>query len=229
MGVPGTGTWPKEPRCQSARWTADHAAWTSPFFWSRATIRARCGPRSRASSPPGSRRATEVVIVDDASGPEVGALLARLDGDVVVRRSPAPIGRAAPRSRSPPPRRAPTSASRSRPGPAPLPDSSSRCWPPSAPARRSRCPCWRPAAASSPATASTEDGSLWPLPLERAAEAAAPALDCLAAPRSFFLDLPPFSALFGHYEPTLAAHAGGLVVVAGGARRAGPPSARPPA
>ena len=37
----------------------------------------------------------EVVVVDDASGPEVQALLARLQGDVTIHRSDRPVGRRA--------------------------------------------------------------------------------------------------------------------------------------
>ena len=45
------------------------------------------------------------------------------------------------------------------------------------------------------------DGSLWPLRAEDAEQPEALALDCLAAPRDFWLTgLPPFSAVEGHYE-----------------------------
>ena len=37
----------------------------------------------------------EVVVVDDASGPETRALLARLEGDVTIHRTDRPIGRRA--------------------------------------------------------------------------------------------------------------------------------------
>ena len=40
----------------------------------------------------------EVVVVDDASGPETRALLARLEGDVTIPRTDRPIGRRAARA-----------------------------------------------------------------------------------------------------------------------------------
>ena len=64
----------------------------------------------------GLSEATEVVVVDDASGPEIAALLGRLEGDVVVRRRPGRSA-AAPPSGSPRRPRPRTSASPSRPKP----------------------------------------------------------------------------------------------------------------
>jgi glycosyltransferase involved in cell wall biosynthesis len=153
---------------------------------------------------------TEVVIVDDASGPEVAALLRLLEGDVVVRRSPAPIGRRAALALA-----AQTASAdvcialspqaRPEPGFAEALAAAVRAGAPLA------VPVLETDAGPVAGYRVAGDGSLWPLPPERASEATAPALDCLAAPRSYFLDLPSFSALVCHYETTLAPD--GLVVV----------------
>jgi hypothetical protein len=59
------------------------------------------------------------------------------------------------------------------------------------------------------------DGSLWPLRAEGAEQPEALALDCLAAPRAFWLSaLPPFGAADGHFEVAVARAAGSLAVVA---------------
>ena len=71
------------------------------------------------------------------------------------------------------------------------------------------------------------DGSLWPL-REGEGEPDALALDCLAAPREFWISgLPEFDAVEGHYELQVARAAGSLAVVpdAGCRRRTiGPPA-----
>ncbi len=151
------------------------------------------------------------MIVDDASGPAVRALLGSLDGDVVVRRVERRVGRRAALAFAAEAAHSVTCIAlgplaRPRPGFAAPLDAAVRAGAALA------APVLVTAAGEIHGYRAGADGSLWPLAAGEAAPDAL-ALDCLAAPRSFWLaDLPAFSARDGHYE----------VAVADAARRRGP-------
>jgi glycosyltransferase involved in cell wall biosynthesis len=155
----------------------------------------------------------EVVVVDDASGPQTRALLARLEGDVTIHRTDRPIGRgaalaAAAQAASADVCIALGSIARPRPGfVAPL----------VAAVRNGAglaAPVLETGAGDVHGYRYGADGSLWPLAAGEA-EPEALGLDCLAAPRRWWMERQPLaSAREGHQEALIAAAAESLVVVA---------------
>jgi hypothetical protein len=156
----------------------------------------------------------EVVVVDDASGPEVQALLARLQGDVTIHRSDRPVGR----------RTALTGAARAAAADVCIAlGSSARPRPgfvePLVAAVRAgavlAAPVLETGAGDVQGYRAAADGSLWPVTAPGAAVDAL-GVDCLAAQRSWWTDRQPlFGVREGHHELLTAAAAGpNLVVVA---------------
>jgi glycosyltransferase involved in cell wall biosynthesis len=156
----------------------------------------------------------EVVVVDDASGPEVQPLLARLEGDVTIHRSDRPVGRrtaltGAARAASADVCIALGSTARPRPG----------FVEPLVAAVRAgallAAPVLETGAGDVYGYRAGADGSLWPVTAPGAAVDAL-GVDCLAAPKSWWTDRQPlFGVREGHHELLTAAAAGGeLVVVA---------------
>jgi glycosyltransferase involved in cell wall biosynthesis len=159
----------------------------------------------------------EVVVVDDASGPETRSLLARLEGDVTIRRSDRPIGRrsalaAAAGEASADVCIALTTIARPKPG---FIDPLLAAL---ATGVTLAAPVIETAAGDVHGYRADPGGSLWPL----AAGEAAPdvlALDCLAARKQWWIERHPlFTAREGHYEPLVAEAAGGRLAVAPAAR-----------
>jgi glycosyltransferase involved in cell wall biosynthesis len=156
----------------------------------------------------------EVVVVDDASGPEVQPLLARLEGDVTIHRSDRPVGRrtaltGAARAASADVCIALGSTARPRPG----------FVEPLVAAVRAgallAAPVLETGAGDVYGYRAGADGSLWPVTAPGAAVDAL-GVDCLAAPKSWWTHRQPlFGVREGHHELLTAAAAGGeLVVVA---------------
>jgi len=156
----------------------------------------------------------EVVVVDDASGPEVQSLLARLEGDVTIHRSDRPVGRrtaltGAARAASAGVCIALGSTARPRPG----------FVEPLVAAVRAgaalAAPVLETGAGDVYGYRAAADGSLWPVTAPGDAVAAL-GVDCLAAPKSWWTDRQPlFGVREGHHELLTAAAAGGdLAVVA---------------
>jgi len=159
----------------------------------------------------------EVVVVDDASGPETQGLLARLEGDVTVRRSDRAVGRraalaAAAGAASADVCIALTTIARPRPG---FIDPLIAAL---AGGATLAAPVIETAAGEVHGYRRADDGSVWPLGARDAAPDAL-ALDCLAAPKQWWIARQPlFTAREGHYEVLVAAAAGGRLAVAGAAR-----------
>ncbi len=159
----------------------------------------------------------EVVVVDDASGPETRALLARLEGDVTIQRSDRPIGRRAALAAA---AQAATAdvcialGSIARP----LPGFVDPLVAAITAGAGLVAPVIETGAGDVHGYRTAQDGSLWPL----AAGEGAPdvlALDCLAAGRRFWIERQPLhTAREGHYETLVAQAAPGALVVAGEAR-----------
>lgn len=154
----------------------------------------------------------EVVVVDDASGADVQALLARLEGDVTIHRTDRPIGRraalaAAARAASADVCIALGSIARPRPGfVAPLVAAV-------ADGAGLAAPVIETGAGDVHGYRVAADGSLWPLAAGEAPPDAL-GLDCLAAPRQWWIERQPLaSAREGHQEVLIAAAAPSLVVV----------------
>ena len=155
----------------------------------------------------------EVVVVDDASGPETQALLHRLEGDVGIHRSERPIGRraalaAAAGAASAEVCIALSVIARPRPGFAE----------PLTAAVHGGADLAAPVLVSGAGEVHgyrvSGDGSLWPLAAGEAAPDAL-ALDCLAAPRRWWIERQPLAgAREGHQEVLLAAASRRLVIVA---------------
>jgi glycosyltransferase involved in cell wall biosynthesis len=152
----------------------------------------------------------EVVIVDDASGPEVASMLSRLEGDVVVRRTEAPVGRRTALALAAEAAHADvcialSSIARPRVG---------FVEPLVAAVRHGAglaAPLLETAAGPVAGYRADADGSLWPC---ADGEPDALALDVLAATRDLWLELlPPFEVVRGHYELAVAAAAPGPLVV----------------
>ncbi|HEX5250446.1 MAG TPA: glycosyltransferase [Gaiellales bacterium] len=156
----------------------------------------------------------EVVVVDDASGPEVQSLLARLEGDVTIHRSDRPVGRrtaltGAARAASANVCIALGSNARPRPG----------FVEPLVAAVRAgavlAAPVLETGAGDVYGYRAAADGSLWPVTAPGDAVDAL-GVDCLAAAKSWWTDRQPlFGVREGHHELlTAAAAGGGLAVVA---------------
>ncbi len=154
----------------------------------------------------------EVVVVDDASGPETRALLARLEGDVTIHRSDHPVGRRAALAAAATAARAEVCIAlggvcRPHPG----------FVDPLVEAVLGGATLAGPAIETGAGVAHgyrlAADGSLWPL----AAGQGAPdvlALDCLAARRGWWMERQPLAAAReGHQETLVAQTAGRLAVV----------------
>jgi glycosyltransferase involved in cell wall biosynthesis len=159
----------------------------------------------------------EVVVVDDASGPETRALLARLEGDVTIHRSDRPLGRRAALAAAAGAATADvcialTAIARPRPGFVdPLIDAL-------AAGATLAAPVIETGAGDVHGYRLAGDGSLWPLGAGDGAPAAL-ALDCLAAAKAWWIDRQPlFMAREGHYERLVAEAAGGRLAIATGAR-----------
>lgn len=159
----------------------------------------------------------EVVVVDDASGPETQGLLARLEGDVTIRRSDRPVGRrtglaAAAGAATADVCIALATIARPRPGFIdPLLAALST-------GAALAAPVIQTPAGEVHGYRVAEDGSLWPL-APGAASPDALALDCLAARKAWWIERQPlFTAREGHYEPLVAAAGGGRLAVAPAAR-----------
>ena len=159
----------------------------------------------------------EVVVVDDASGPETRELLARLEGDVTIRRSDRPIGRRAALAAAAGEAMAGvcialTTIARPQPG---FIDPLLAAL---AAGATLAAPVIETAAGDVHGYRTDPDGSLWPL----AAGEGAPdvlALHCLAAPKQWWIERQPlFTAREGHYEPLVAEAAGRRLAVAPAAR-----------
>jgi glycosyltransferase involved in cell wall biosynthesis len=155
----------------------------------------------------------EVVVVDDASGPETRALLARLEGDVTIHRTNRPIGRraalaAAAEAASADVCIALAAVARPRPGfVAPLVAAVAN-------GAGLAAPVLETGAGDVHGYRFGADGSLWPLAAGEA-EPDALALDCLAARRQWWMQRQPLaSAREGHQEALIAAAAASLAVVA---------------
>jgi len=169
----------------------------------------------------------EVVVVDDASGPEVQPLLARLEGDVTIHRSDRPVGR----------RTALTGAARAACADVCIAlGSTARPRPgfvePLVAAVRAgallAAPVLETGAGDVYGYRAGADGSLWPVTAPGAAVDAL-GVDCLAAPKSWWTDRQPlFGVREGHHELLTAAAAGGELVVVAESRVArvscGPPA-----
>jgi glycosyltransferase involved in cell wall biosynthesis len=159
----------------------------------------------------------EVVVVDDASGPETQALLARLQGDVTIQRSERPIGRRAALAAA---ARAATAdvcialAPIARPQPGFVDPLVAAI----AAGAGLAAPVVETDAGDVHGYRAATDGSLWPLAAgEGAPEALAP--DCLAAGRRFWIERQPFfTAREGHYETLVAQAARGELIVPAAAR-----------
>ena len=159
----------------------------------------------------------EVVVVDDASGPEVQALLARLQGDVTIHRSDRPVGR----------RAALTGAAQAATADVCIAlGSTARPLPgfvePLVAAVRGgavlAAPVVETGAGDVHGYRAAADGSLWPV---AAPDGPVDVLggDCLAAPRSWWIDRQPlFGVREGHHELLIAAAAGGRLAVVANAR-----------
>jgi glycosyltransferase involved in cell wall biosynthesis len=155
----------------------------------------------------------EVVVVDDASGPETRALLARLEGDVTIHRSDRPIGRRAALA---------AAAGAASADVCIALGSIARPYPgfvePLVEAVRGGAGLAAPVLATGAGDVHgyrvAADGSLWPLAAGEAPPQAL-ALDCLAAPRRWWMERQPLaSAREGHQEALIAAAADSLAVVA---------------
>ena len=159
----------------------------------------------------------EVVVVDDASGPEVQSLLARLEGDVTIHRSGRPVGRrtaltGAARAASADVCIALGSNARPRPG----------FVEPLVAAVRAgavlAAPVLETGAGDVYGYRAAADGSLWPVAAPGDAVDAL-AVDCLAAHKSWWTDRQPlFGVREGHHELLTAAAAGGHLAVVTGSR-----------
>ena len=159
----------------------------------------------------------EVVVVDDASAPETRALLARLEGDVSIHRSDRPVGRRA-------------ALARRRQGGAGRRLHRARlCVPPAA---RFRRPAGRGGAGRSgarragdrdrrrgraTATASADDGSLWPLARGSGSAGCARA-GLPGGPRQWWIERQPLAAAREGHQEVLVAQAVDRLAV--GVRRA---------
>jgi glycosyltransferase involved in cell wall biosynthesis len=159
----------------------------------------------------------EVVVVDDASGPETRELLARLQGDVTIHRSDRPIGRRAALAAAAGAATADVCIALTaiaRPGPGfvdPLIAAVGA-------GATLAAPVIETGAGDVHGYRLAEDGSLWPLEAGDGAPAAL-ALDCLAARKAWWIERQPlFTAREGHYEPLVAEAAGGRLAVAAAAR-----------
>jgi glycosyltransferase involved in cell wall biosynthesis len=154
----------------------------------------------------------EVVVVDDASGPEVQSLLARLEGDVAIHRSNRPVGRRAALTGAARAARAGVcialgSAARPRPG----------FVEPLVAAVRAgavlAAPVLETGAGDVYGYRAAADGSLWPL-AEPGTVVDALGIDCLAATRSWWAERQPlFGVREGHHELLTAAAAGAKLAV----------------
>jgi glycosyltransferase involved in cell wall biosynthesis len=159
----------------------------------------------------------EVVVVDDASGPETQGLLARLEGDVTIRRSDRPIGRRAALAAAAGAATADvcialTTIARPRPVFVdPLVAALAR-------GATLAAPVIETDTGEVHGYRRADDGSLWPL-RPGAGSPDALALDCLAARKGWWIERQPlFTAREGHYEPLVADAAGGRIAVAAGSR-----------
>ena len=160
----------------------------------------------------------EVVIVDDASGPQVSELLRRLEGDVTVRRSDRPLGRRAALAVAADAASAPVCVAlapvaRPRPGfVAPLLDAL-------AAGATLAAPVVETGAGDVHGYRRRSDGSLWPIAAAGEGRPDALGLDCLGARRGFWLGRnPALRAVEGHLETALADAARGRLAVATAAR-----------
>jgi glycosyltransferase involved in cell wall biosynthesis len=154
----------------------------------------------------------EVVVVDDASGPETRALLARLEGDVTIHRSDRPVGRRAALAGAAGAARAEVCIALGqtiRPHPGfvdPLVEAVLAGADLAAPAIET-------GAGVAHGYRVADDGSLWPLGAGDGAPAAL-ALDCVAARRRWWMERQPLAAAReGHREVLVAAAAERLAVV----------------
>ena len=159
----------------------------------------------------------EVVVVDDSSGPEVQTLLARLQGDVTIHRSDRPVGR----------RAALTGAAHAATADVCIAlGSTARPLPgfvePLVAAVRAgtvlAAPVLETGAGDVHGYRAAADGSLWPVAVPGEAVDALGG-DCVAAPRSWWIDRQPlFGVREGHHELLAAAAAGGRLAVVAEAR-----------
>jgi len=159
----------------------------------------------------------EVVVVDDASGPEVQALLAQLQGDVTIHRSDRPVGRRVALTGA---ARAATAdvcialGSTARPNPGfaePLVEAVRA-------GATLAAPVLETGASDIYGYRSGADGSLWPLTAPGETVEAL-AVDCLAAAKGWWMNRQPlFGVREGHHELLAAAAAGGNLAVVPGAR-----------
>jgi glycosyltransferase involved in cell wall biosynthesis len=158
----------------------------------------------------------EVVVVDDASGPETRALLARLEGDVTIHRSDSPVGRRAALAGAARAARAEVCIAlgplcRPHPG----------FVDPLLEAVASGATLAGPAVETGAGVAHgyrvAADGSLWPLAAGEGAPTAL-ALDCLAAPRGWWIERQPLAAAREGHQEVLVAQAVDRLAVAPAAR-----------
>ncbi len=159
----------------------------------------------------------EVVVVDDASGPETRTLLARLEGDVTIHRSDRPVGRRAALAAAAQAASAEVCIALSNIA-RPLPGFVDPLVAAIAAGAGLAAPVIETGAGNAHGYRIAEDGSLWPLHSGDGPPAAL-ALDCLAAGRRFWIERQPLhTAREGHYETLVAQAAPGPLVVAAAAR-----------
>jgi glycosyltransferase involved in cell wall biosynthesis len=159
----------------------------------------------------------EVVVVDDASGAETRALLARLEGDVTVHRSDRPVGRRAALAAAAQAASAEVCIALSNIA-RPLPGFVDPLVAAIAAGAGLAAPVIETGAGDVHGYRIAEDGSLWPLHSGDGAPDVL-ALDCLAAGRRFFIERQPLhTAREGHYETLVAQAAPGPLVIAAEAR-----------
>jgi glycosyltransferase involved in cell wall biosynthesis len=169
----------------------------------------------------------EVVVVDDASGPEVQSLLARLQGDVTIHRSDRAVGRRAALTGA---ARAATAdvcialggTARPQPGFVEPLVAAVRAG------ARLAAPVLETGAGDVRGYHAAADGSLWPV-TDPGEAVDALALDCVAAAKDWWTDRQPlFGVREGHHELLTAAAAGGRLAVVPEARvrriSCGPPA-----